>query len=133
MKKSLLVYNMAKDIKMKKLLLLLIIGMTSLSAYSGEDIYKAKCAMCHANNISMDEAKMKAPPMPMVSMRLKSRLQTEKDFITFVDDYLQNPSREKGFCGPRAFQRFGTMPPVGKDMSKEERATVALWLYKHYT
>ena len=148
---------------MKKLLLLIMVGLTTLSANSGEDIYKAKCSMCHSNKgmISaserksmmeemqtpskeermamrekmkkkMQEENMMAPPMPMVSLRLKSKLKTKKEFIAFVEDYIQNPSQEKGFCMPRAYERFGTMPPIGKGMSTEERATIASWLYDNY-
>ncbi len=149
---------------MKKLFLGLLITMSALYASNGEDIYKAKCAMCHANkgmmnkqemqnmrakmqNATQEEkmamrekmmrkmkkSKMKAPPMPMVSMRLKKMLgQDREKFITFVEDYIQNPSQEKGFCMPMAYKRFGTMPPIGKTLSKEERATVAAWLYDNY-
>ena len=148
---------------MKKLLLLLTLALTSLSANSGENIYKAKCAMCHANEgiVSMSKREamiekmhtaskeermamkkkmmqkmaksdMKAPAMNMVSLRLKSKLKTKEEFIAFVNDYIQNPSKEKGFCMPRAYNKFGTMPPIGKGMSEKERVTVATWLYTNY-
>jgi len=113
---------------MKKLLLVLILGFVALGANSGEDIYKAKCASCHAMKAMMD----KAPPMPKVSKRLKMMLTTREDFIAFVDDYIQNPSQKKGFCMPMAYQRFGTMPPIGKQLSKEERVTVAAWLHDNF-
>jgi mono/diheme cytochrome c family protein len=148
---------------MKKLFLLLLIGFASLYANSGEEIYKAKCAMCHANKgmmnkqemqtmrtkmqnaskeekmamrqkmmAKMQKSDMKAPPMPMVSKRLKMKLTSREDFIAFVEDYIQNPSQEKGFCMPMAYKRFGTMPPIGKSLTKEERATIAAWLYDNY-
>ncbi|QOP42444.1 c-type cytochrome [Sulfurimonas sediminis] len=148
---------------MKKLLLVLILGFVSFGADSGEDIYKAKCASCHAMKGMMDQtqmqamrqkmqnatqeekmamrekmmlkmqkSKMKAPPMPMVSKRLKMMLKTREDFIAFVADYIQNPSIKKGFCMPMAYKRFGTMPPIGKTLSKEERTVVASWLYDNF-
>ena len=149
---------------MKKLFLGLLITMSALYASNGEAIYKAKCAMCHANkgmmsaqekqemrvkmqNATQEEkmamrekmmqkmkkSKMKAPPMPMVSMRLKKMLAQDREkFIAFVEDYIQNPSQAKGFCMPMAYKRFGTMPPIGKTLSKEERATIAAWLYDNY-
>ena len=80
----------------------------------------------------MKNSDMKAPPMPMVSKRLKMMLTTRDDFIAFVEDYIQNPSKEKGYCMPMAYKRFGTMPPIGKQLSKEERIAVASWLYDNF-
>ena len=148
---------------MKRLLLVLILGFVSLGADSGEDVYKAKCASCHAMKGMMDKTQMqamrqkmqnasqeekmamrqkmmqkmaksdmKAPPMSMVSKRLKMMLTTRKDFIAFVEDYIQNPSQKKGFCMPMAYKRFGTMPPIGKQLTKEERVAVASWLYDNF-
>jgi len=117
---------------MKKLLLIVMLGLTSLSANSGADIYKAKCSMCHAENMPKDMETMKAPPMSKIFSHLKAKLQTKEKFLLFVTDYIQNPSREKGFSMQRAYKRFGTMPPIGKSMTEEERETIALWLYENY-
>jgi len=148
---------------MKKLLLILILGMSSLFASTGAEVYKAKCQMCHAPKGMMDKEQMqsmqakmqtatkeekmamrekmamkmkksgmRAPAMPMVSARLKSNLKTREEFIAFVEDYIQNPSKKKGFCMPMAYKKFGTMPPIGKGMSKADRASVAAWLYDNY-
>ncbi|WP_457749683.1 hypothetical protein [Sulfurimonas sp.] len=91
-----------------------------------------KMAMREKMMQKMQKSKMKAPPIPMVSKRLKMMLKSRKDFITFVEDYIQNPSKEKGFCMPMAYKRFGTMPPIGKSLSKKERALVAAWLYDNF-
>jgi len=148
---------------MKKLLLVLVLGMSSLLASSGAEVYKAKCQMCHAPKGMMDKEQMKtmrakmqsatkeekmamresmavkmkksgmrAPAMPMVSARLKSQLKSRAEFIAFVEDYIVNPSKDKGFCMPMAYKKFGTMPPIGKGMSKEDRANVSAWLYDNY-
>lgn len=122
---------------MKKILLVFVLALTSLYANSGQDIYKNSCAMCHAmqgmtGKSSMDMSLMKAPPMPMVSQRLKMQLKTRDEFISFVDDYIQNPAKKKGFCMPMAYEKFGTMPPIGKTMSKEDRNIVSAWLYDNF-
>ena len=148
---------------MKKIFLVLVLGLGSLYASSGLEIYKAKCSACHKEmgiinkkemqsmrsqmqkaskeekmlmreqmTMKMKKSGMRAPAMPMVSKRLKMKLQTREDFIAFVQDYIQNPSQEKGFCMPMAYKNFGTMPPIGKSMSKEDRAVVAAWLYDNY-
>ena len=127
----------------------------------GEAVFQAKCVQCHAKTPMMSptqkqqmrqkmqnatdeekqvlratmQAKMKtmhAPAMPMVSMRLKKMLKDRERFIAFVEDYIQNPSQKKGYCMPMAYKRFGTMPPIGKAMSAQERHDVAAWLYDHY-
>ena len=91
-----------------------------------------KMAMREQMAVKMKKSGMRAPAMPMVSARLKSQLKTRAEFITFVEDYIQNPSKEKGFCMPMAYKKFGTMPPIGKGMSKEERESVAGWLHDNY-
>jgi len=81
----------------------------------------------------MHNSDKKAPDMPMVSLRLKKMLDNDrKKFIDFVDDYIQNPSQDKGYCMPMAYQRFGVMPPIGLGMSEAERHAVATWLYDDF-
>ena len=147
---------------MKKLLLAMLLGFVSLSANSldGEAVYKAKCSACHMKKGMMDEGQMRqkmqnatkeekvamreqmmmkmqksgmrAPTMPMVSKRLKKFYPSKEEFVAFVTDYIQNPSQAKGHCMPMAYKRFGTMPPIGKGLSKEEREAVATWLYENF-
>lgn len=95
---------------------------------SQEERIAAKNAMMQ----KMVEGGMRAPAMEMVSLRLKSKLASKEAFVTFVDDYIQHPSKKKGFCMPRAYQKFGTMPAIGQAMTEEERETVAHWLYDNY-
>lgn len=112
---------------MRKTLLVLILALTSLYSNSGESIYKNSCAMCHAM-----EGMLQAPPMPMVSQRLKIQLKSRDKFISFVNDYIQNPAKDKGFCMPMAYKKFGVMPPIGKSMNKEDRETISSWLYDNF-
>ena len=80
----------------------------------------------------MQNKNMKAPSMPMISMRIKHMTDSKDDFVNFVIDYIQNPNQEKGYCMPMAYKRFGVMPAVGKGMSEEERNLVAQWLYDNF-
>ncbi len=73
---------------------------------------------------------MKAPPMPMLSMRLKMMTKTEEEFIAFVKDYIQHPNKEKGFCMPMAYEHFGVMPAM--KMGEDELEKVAFWLYHNF-
>jgi len=80
----------------------------------------------------MQDHDMKAPSMPMISMRLKNMTDSKEKFVAFVKDYIQNPSQKKGYCMPMAYKRFGVMPAIGKGMSEEERDLVAQWLYDNF-
>ena len=114
---------------MTKIFILFSLLSTLLLAQEGEAVYKAKCASCHQMQGAMHDKSMRAPHMKMVSMRLKSMTKDRASFIAFVKDYIQNPSKKKGFCMPMAYKRFGTMPPIGKALSAKERKAVAAWLY----
>jgi len=133
--------------KMNKIIAGLLFAAVSLSAnVTGENVYNAKCATCHTLNAPMNMEKaesmenmqemmrgMKAPPMAMVSAKVKSATgNDEAAFTAFVMDYIKNPSRDKAVCMPMAIRRFGLMPPIGASMSMEERAAVAVWLYKNF-
>ena len=73
---------------------------------------------------------MKAPPMPMISMRLKMMTDSKEAFIAFVKDYVQHPSKEKGFCMPMAYMNFGVMPAM--KLSEAELEATAQWLYDNF-
>jgi len=119
---------------MKKLMLLFILSV-GLIASEGESVFEKHCVSCHARNGMMGEGPMqdmKAPTMQMVSMRLKKMTGSKEAFVTFVKDYIQNPSQTKGFCMPMAYKRFGVMPPIGKNLSEEERDAVAYWIFDSF-
>lgn len=91
-----------------------------------------KMAMKDKMKAKMEKSGMKAPAFNMVSMRIKKMKNGKKEFIAFVEDYIQNPSQDKGVCMPMAYKRFGVMPPIGKGMSKDERKIIATWLYENF-
>ena len=105
-----------------------------LFSQTGKTVYTKYCMSCHLmkSKIDEDKASLKAPPMNRVSERLKMSTSSKKEFIAYVNDYIQYPSQEKGFCRPKAYKRFGVMPAIGKSMTQEERELVAMWLYRHF-
>lgn len=118
----------------KYLLILLVFANAVLFAATGKTVYQKYCISCHLEKSKVDEdkARLKAPPMNRVSQRLKMNTSSKETFIAYVKDYIQYPSEAKGFCRPKAYKRFGVMPPIGKKMSEEERQLVAVWLYRHF-
>lgn len=120
---------------MKKLLLILIMAFSFLPAETGNKIFKKYCVSCHIKTDMSIRNKNKmrhAPPMNRVSQRLKIFTDSKAEFIAFAKDYIQNPSRKKGFCRPKAYKRYGTMPPIGKSMTKKEREIIVEWLYTYF-
>ncbi len=143
---------------MRKISLLLLAGIISLTSCKihtedkekaeiekGHQIYKNVCSACHWETVKPEEIKnikktvmaggrppFNAPPMAEVSARVKKFYPTEEKFVSFVKDYITNPSREKGVCMPMAFKVFGVMPPIGKNMKEEDKEAVAKWLYHRF-
>ncbi len=121
--------------KITAILILLFATLVSVNAeeVTGETIFNSKCVACHTLKMPKDKSTMKAPPLGKVSAKIKHDLDNNKTaFIAFVEDYIQNPSKDKVKCMPMALKKFGLMPPIGKAMSKEERATVATWLFENF-
>ncbi len=112
----------------------------------GYQIFKETCSMCHMERATLwDFLKARlsvlsghrpenidAPPMNLVSARVKEFYPNELEFIEFVKDYITHPSKEKGVCKPAAYSFFGTMPPIGQGMPEEDKEAVAKWLYYNY-
>ncbi len=113
----------------------------------GYEVFRQSCSLCHMERASLWEflkARLKvlkgerpqnidAPPMNLVSARIKKFYPTEVEFVEFVKDYITNPSREKGVCFKAAYVFFGVMPPIGQGMSEEDKTAVAKWLYYRFS
>ncbi len=141
---------------MKKITLtaaLLLFSTLTLSANSdGNAVYEANCKACHMLKPMMDKQKMmqmspqermsmkekmmktmKAPPMSKVSAKLKFDLKGDKEqMVSFIKDYIVNPSAEKSKCMPMALKKFGVMPAIGKTMSGSDVDTVAKWMVDNF-
>ena len=130
---------------------LLFTTPTLYASNAGEVVYEAHCKACHM--LKIDKAKMmtlsmqermaikqkmmktmKAPPMSKVSAKLKHDFNNDKaKIVAFIQDYIVNPDAKKSHCMPMALKRFGTMPPIGKGMKKEDIHTIAQWVYENFS
>lgn len=113
----------------------------------GYEVYKNNCSICHMENASLLEflkarlnvlsgkrpENIDAPPMNLVSARIKEFYPSEIEFVEFVKEYITHPSKDKGVCKPAAYIFFGTMPPIGQGLSEDEKEAVAVWLYYRYS
>jgi hypothetical protein len=131
---------------MKKVLLFLLTACALFGAsQEGYEVYKAKCSMCHIENISKVEVKrifksMKAPPMVEVANRLKSNIiigdedeDVHRKVVTlFIKNYIDNPQVEYTMCEPMAVERFGVMPSQKGKLTEEQKEAVAEWIYDRF-
>lgn len=140
---------------MKKIIsissIFLFLAASALAEYEqsgsvdGYKVYKQKCQICHEERLTKKEAlaamkTLKAPPMNEVSARLKENiLIKEKDedvnrelILTFMRDYIVNPSIEKSMCHMGALDNFGVMPSQKDKLDNDELHAVTQWIYDHY-
>ncbi len=128
-----------------RVLLLLIGSMAFLFGVDGYSVYKTKCSHCHVEMMSKEEAlknfkTLKAPPMVEVSNRLKEMIKLGEDdedvkrelVLTFIRDYIVNPSLDKSMCRMGALDRFDVMPSQKGKLTAEEISAVAEWVYDRY-
>ena len=122
---------------MRKMTTLLTLCLLAAAAYADRDmlpVLEAKCGACHiVSNPTIENVKhMKAPPMWGVARNLHRHFKSEKAFVDFVVDYVQNPSKEKIVLDKAAMERFGLMPSLKGSVSEEELKRIAEWMYRNY-
>ena len=84
-------------------------------------------------------AKMKAPTMRMVAMRLKMmiNIQNEDEDIqkkvtkAFIKEYIDDPNEDYVICMPIMVEKFGVMPAV-PGLSNAEKEAVAEWVWDQF-
>ncbi len=98
-----------------------------------------KCATCH--NLAMpaySTADEKAPPMMAVVFHLKDFIkvnvpsQHQEKFVSFVNDYVMNPSKSKSYCDKDSLEQYGLMPSQKNNITKGELNAVSNYLYHEY-
>jgi len=111
----------------------------SKNSLDGESLLKQKCAKCH--NLDMPPKSYKneiAPSMMAVTFHLKDFIKSnnpsehEGKVISFVKDYVIEPSREKSFCDKESLDSYGVMPSQKGKVSKDELEAIAHYMYANY-
>ncbi|MCF6201324.1 MAG: c-type cytochrome [Hydrogenimonas sp.] len=118
-----------------KIAALCLLVLSSLLAK--DDIAKTverECYICHLSpNPTAEQVKnMAAPPMWGVVRHLKRDLKDKERFLSFVSDYIMEPSADKMRFNKEAMKRFGLMPSMKGSLSKKEAKRVAEYLYETY-
>jgi cytochrome c2 len=130
-----------------KLIYLFLISLLSVSLYAkdGMTIFKKKCGMCHKMykpHTKEDKQKLVAPPIQNAIKNMiisindielpKDESELKQLANNFLVDYIQNPSKQKGYCKDNIFNRFGTMPSLKGFINDEDLKVVVKWTIDNY-
>ena len=135
--------------KTRLMLTALILG-TVLYA-DGEEIYKQKCAECHAYYVPVDilmenfmklqnkKLQLKGPTINQLNFRLKQMIgeaDGDREFhkmevVEYVKDYVYKPDKQKSVCIPEVLDSFETMESMQGKISEEDLEAVAEWIYEY--
>lgn len=117
-----------------KIFLTLILTLASLLAASmdGKQLLEDKCSSCHMLNSStkVKQTKISAPPMWGIMRKLDDNFSSREEAMSFMIDYVMNPSEEKMLFPQAAKKLFGLMPSMRKDLTDEELRAIAEYLYR---
>ena len=97
-----------------------------------EKLFDTKCAVCHSKTRPADPSKVSAPALMGVMRHVKMRYPDKASAVTFMVDYVLNPSKEKSICKPQKIERFGLMPSQKGVVTKEELTKISEWMYDNY-
>jgi len=117
---------------MKIKILLLVFGLTVLQANDAQTLFDAKCQMCHIKTRPSDMSKLVAPPIMGVMRHIKMTYHSKNEAVSFIKDYVFNPSKSKAVCMPQKIQRFGLMPSQKGAVTEKEVEEIANWLYDNF-
>jgi cytochrome c len=111
-----------------------VVALTAVTAASedAEKLFDTKCAVCHSKTRPADPSTVNAPALMGVMRHIKMRYPDKASAVTFMVDYVLNPSKEKAICKPQKIERFGLMPSQKGAVSKEELIEVSEWMYDNY-
>ena len=115
---------------MKKIILTAIIatGLLSASVQSGEELFKAKCAVCHKMGEPKQDPNAVAPMLVGVATHLQEAFKTKEERVKHIKEFVVNPTKEKAICP--SVKRFGLMPSQKGNVSEEELAKIAEFMAK---
>ena len=118
----------------------------TLSLFGNEALFDEYCVDCHfKQKITFKQMKaqkeyIQAPPISVVMARMRKLIivniddeDVEKAVITaYMQDYILEPSIDKGICHARCYVQFGTMPSLKKKIKRKELKKIVSWVYDHY-
>ena len=110
------------------------------SNLNGKKLLIQKCSRCH--NLAFPPKNFKdekAPPVMTISFHFHDWMKGYNDeskmvkFISFAQDYVINPSKNKAYCPPDMLKHYGIMPSQKGKVTKEEIKAIAKYIWINYT
>ena len=123
---------------MKKILtvttLCLVLNNTLLAEDSAKVLFSKKCESCHMTTKPTPKQfkTIVAPAIMGVMNHVKKEFSTKQEAVSFIVDYVLNPTRKKSICMPNKLERFGLMPSQKDNITEEELQKVAQYLYDNF-
>jgi len=103
-----------------------------------DSLFTTYCSACHAEVIGVNETGgvvtnvYEAPYVKDVVKNLKKETKTKAEFVSFIKDYINIPTKRKSLYSKKAVKKFGLMPSLNGILTDKESTTLANDLYKNY-
>jgi macrodomain Ter protein organizer (MatP/YcbG family) len=100
-------------------------------------LFQKHCAECHYDAVGAYETgdtitkEYQAPYAKDVVKKLKAKTKNEAEFVSFIKDYINMPSKRKSLYGRRAIKHFGLMPALTGVMTDAQITKLATDLYNN--
>ncbi|NPA59304.1 MAG: cytochrome c [Epsilonproteobacteria bacterium] len=104
----------------------------SQASQTAQELFDAKCLMCHKKTKPTDMSSVIAPAIMGVMRHMKMSYPKKVDAVNFISDYVLDPQKSKAICMPKKIKRFGLMPSQKGNVTKEEVKIIASWLFDNY-
>jgi cytochrome c551/c552 len=123
--------------KVNKLLIASLLTASVVYAQTGSELFEKHCAVCHMDAVGAYETGdtmteiYQAPYAKDVVKKLKAKTKNEAEFVAFIKDYINMPSKRKSLYGRRAIKSFGLMPPLTGVMTDAQITKLATDLYNN--
>ncbi|WP_200762276.1 c-type cytochrome [Nitrosophilus alvini] len=106
----------------------------AVNAEDGRTLFEKKCSVCHITGMPALEQKRKmvAPPAAGIMFHVKENYKTKQEAVDFIVDYVLNPSKDKAVCMSKTIKRFGVMPSMKGNVSKDELIVIAKYMYDNF-
>ncbi len=111
---------------------IMAISSNELSAQTGEELFNNKCSFCHSTSRPADMSKVTAPAIMGVMRHIKMSYPDKDKAISFMKDYILNPSMDKAICMPQKIKRFGVMPSQKGLVTEKELDIILPWIYDKF-
>jgi len=97
-----------------------------------KNLFETKCVSCHATTKPTDMSKVIAPAIMGVMRHVKMSYSDRDKAITFMKDFVLNPTQEKAICKPQKIKRFGLMPSQKGVVTEAELDIILPWIYDNF-